>query len=719
MQVSALAQTPAAGGPPPAPVAPAAAGAQPNSLADSWRGALRVMRSSRGAGAAEAKASRAIFPNADKVWMHVYGTDQRKVENARRGVQPWICSKGCSLQEPTPATPGAASQLPAARTIADRMLRSIKISTPRHPLPLLIWRPSSPGSPNTSGTLLFDPKLLGRRSYRHVCAYPPVRQGGKPKAAPSCPQRGRPMTPRPADAEMTLGFHWPRTSELADFQYLAIVDQCGNARVQSFQRIFTVPVMHVATGGCGSPDGRILRVFPSGGFFRITAFNLDTPAAGDVVNATFRVSIPALEDVVSADAPKMLYPDPRMDQLSIDCGPRVHRARLGAGGLPRRAPPGQTAPPGRRKPSLSATQPSRPSATAASKAGAPPPPSKRPRTGPPPRRPAPKRPPVRKAGGYYMPAVGSSGQPMAHQGLVLAPEPLRNGNCRIEMRGQTKRRLVAPLALEIRITRTDKSQLPTLLRKTWVVTPTDSVFRIPPLANSFDGESRLLVEVYSQPASPEGNMILLSDAARWSRKNRDSNGAASSEQLKQLIGSVTVHTAPLCGDSNFETVAQAGSCFRGYFTVPAMLATLQLTRAPWVERPLITRTVLSAVGVAFAMDSYNPVERNAFPVALHVGGFVQDLGQSRIGLTSYLGVAPIVPILGEGGNTTSVGLLGGIGMTYVTQNNGPDEGFKPTAFLSVIVQVGQANPSLQGTTQTGGTAFGSFNPAQTMSGVTK
>ena len=62
-----------------------------------------------------------------------------------------------------------------------------------------------------------------------------------------------------------------------------------------------------------------------------------------------------------------------------------------------------------------------------------------------------------------------------------------------------------------------------------------------------------------------------------------------------------------------------------------MIATLQVTRAPWVERPIITRSILSAVGVAFALDSYDPVEREAFPIAFQVGGFVQDLGEERLG----------------------------------------------------------------------------------------
>jgi hypothetical protein len=184
--------------------------------------------------------------------------------------------------------------------------------------------------------------------------------------------------------------------------------------------------------------------------------------------------------------------------------------------------------------------------------------------------------------------------------------------------------------------------------------------------------------------------------------------------MQRLVGSVTIHSAPLCGDSNFETVDEVGSCFRGYFTVPAMLATLQVTRAPWVERPLITRNILSAVGVAFAMDSYDPVDREAFPIALQVGGFVQDLGEDRIGLLSYVGVAPTVPILGEGGNTTSIGVLGGIGIEYITRNTGPDEGFKPAAFLSIVVQIGQANPALAG----GSEQFGSYQPASNNNGGT-
>lgn len=137
-----------------------------------------------------------------------------------------------------------------------------------------------------------------------------------------------------------------------------------------------------------------------------------------------------------------------------------------------------------------------------------------------------------------------------------------------------------------------------------------------------------------------------------------------------------------------------------------MLATLQVTRAPWLERPLVTRSVLSAIGVAVAFDSYDPVERRAFPVAGQVGGFVQSLGDGRIGILGYLGVAPTIPVLGTGGNTTSFGFLAGVGLEYITNDSGPDEGLKPAAFLSVVVQVGQANPEVSLAGKTSLSAYG-------------
>jgi hypothetical protein len=641
-------------------------------VAKDWEGAVRILRvpGKSGPDAAEQRAAGEIFPDAGKVWMHVYGTDPRPLEGARRGARKWICSGGCELSLPGEDGKTPAPEEPAGgRSVqGDAMLVSIKVQTPTQPLPLTIWRARD------GGELLFDATLLGRRSYRHVCAYPPVKAAAKPgEDVPPCPS-GRPAVPTPDSAEMMLGFRWPQTSELAAFEYIAITDTCGNAHVQPFQRTFNVPVYHVATGGCGAPDGRVLRVFPSGGWVRVTAFNLDSPAAGNVVSATFRVTVPPLEDIAADKQPRLLFPDPKIDDLVIDCGPEVLKARTGHGGIPR-PPPGQTPPPGKHG------------------------------------RVPPKRPPIVRTP-RILPASSPTGQPMAHQGLVIAPEPLFRGNCRVELRGQTKRRLIAPLAMRVKVIRTDKLlDNPVLIDVPFIVTPSDHVFRIPPLDPSrFDGESRLRVEVYSDPQSTQGNVILLQDAGRVARGPE----TLSDERWQRLIGSVTVHSAPLCGESNFETVEGAGSCLRGYFTVPAMLATLQVTRAPWLERPLVTRSILSAVGIAFAFDSYDPVERRAFPIAGQIGGFVQDLGDSRIGLLGYVGVAPTVPILGEGGNTTSIGLLGGVGAAYITSANGPDEGFKPAAFLSVVVQIGQASPQAS----SGGAAFGTYAPPPSQPGGT-
>src|SRR5690606_25783043 len=71
------------------------------------------------------------------------------------------------------------------------------------------------------------------------------------------------------------------------------------------------------------------------------------------VSATFRVTVPPLEDLVSARTPPMLFPDPKMDDLTVDCGPVILKARSGKGGIPRSEGdelPGQSAPPGKSLP---------------------------------------------------------------------------------------------------------------------------------------------------------------------------------------------------------------------------------------------------------------------------------------------------------------------------------------------------------------------------------
>jgi hypothetical protein len=680
-----------------------------------FTGTLQIVRGPGGAAAATPTID--IFPDASKVWLSIRDTDPIPIETARQGGK-WLCAGGACT-----ATTGDTGQ----STIGDEMLRSIKLQTPTLPLPLTIW-----GRVNRRGERMldFDPVLIGRRSYAHVCAYEPVatdpKTGAKKPAKVTVCKDGKPAVPTPDSGELTLGLQWPRQSELADFRYLAIVDSCGNARVQPFQRTFTVPVFLVASSGCGTPDGQVLRVFPSGGWIRVTAFNLDQPAAGNVVNATYRVSVPPLENVVDSNPARLLFPDPVLDDLKVDCGPSARRAPT-QGGIPvpppgaqavragEEVPPGAT-PPGATPPGATppgATPPgaappgaappgAKPPAPAGSATPAAPPPGGKPPSAPPAAAPpgplaSAKLDVKLSAGPPPLPPPPDpskpGAQPLAHQGVLIAPEPLRLGNCRVSMLGQTKRRLVAPLALHVSLQRTDKTSngapIELITDGKWIVTPNSAEFSLPPLSENFDGDSRLRLTVWSDPLSPDGKVVLLSDAGRVAVTLRSAD-PSEPERARRLIGSVTIHSAPLCGENNFQTLEAAGSCFRTYVTVPAMLATLQVTRAPWVEKPIITRSVLSAVGIALAIDRYDPVQRKAFPIAAQLGGFVQSLGDGRIGMLGYLGIAPTIPVLGSGGNTTSVGVLAGIGLEYITNDNGPDEGLKPAAFLSLVVQVGQA-----------------------------
>jgi hypothetical protein len=706
-------------------VAPTSSGSGGAVPAD-FSGTLQVLRapgpSGPGSGAGQGPE---IFPDARKVYMSVRDIDPIPVETARRGGK-WICSGGqCSTSI---GDPGQSK-------IGDDMLRSIKLQTPALPLPLTIW-----GRLDQNGqrVLDFDPVLLGRRIYSHICAYKPVdaSDGGKaPRKVEkvSVCRDGRPPTQAPDSAELTLGLQWPKQSELASFKYLAIVDSCGNARVQPFQRTFTVPVFEVATGGCGQADGQVLRVFPSGGWIRVTAFNLDATAAGNVVNATYRVSIPPLENLVETNPAKLLFPDPLLSDLKVDCGPVVRKAPTDNQGIPTPPPGMLSGPPGSAPPGAGpgarsgaepmakagikidgkppAGKPPQAGAAAGASASAGPPGAAGTATGGPgpigpvamPSGPPPSGPPKHDV----VTPTSPGPQALDHQSVLIAPEPLRLGNCRVQLLGQTKRRLVAPLALFISLKRTDRTQngvpIELLPDGRWIISPNAAEFQIPPLAENFDGDSRLRLTVWSDPLSSDGKVVLLSDAGRVASALRTED-PAEPDRARRMIGSVTIHSVPICGEMNFETLDAAGSCLRAYVTIPAMLATLQITRAPWIEKPLVTRSVLSAVGVAIAFDSYDPVSRKAFPIAGQLGGFVQTLGDGRIGLLGYLGIAPTIPVLGSGGNTTSFGFLAGLGLEYITNESGPDEGLKPAAFLSVVVQVGQASPemSLSGKANIGG-----------------
>lgn len=636
-----------------------------------WRGTLQTLHAPDGAPSSALSSAVEIFPDASKVWMSVRDTDALPIEAARRGGK-WLCSSGqCRVKTETLGQ----------SAVGDDMLRSIKLQAPTLPLPLTIWGRIGPDGKRV---LDFDPVLLGRRSYAHVCAYPPPEPGkSRPDKVPVC--RDAPAAvPLPDSVELTLGFQWP--GEVGDFRYLAIVDSCGNARVQPFQRTFTVPVFEVASGGCGKPDGKVLRIFPQGGWLRVTAFNLEGTAVDNVVNATYRVSVPALENLVETNPAKLLFPDPRLDDLKIDCGPALRKAPTDAQGIPRPPPgaaPHASGPPPPRSTGAAAVAPAGASMSASAAVGAHGVGGSASAAG-------------RARGKHDGDAATPSPQPLAHQAVAIAPEPLRLGNCRIRLTGQTKRRLVAPLSLWVSLIRTDRGGLSAplefLREQKWIVTPNSAEFLLPPLTEGFDGESRLRLAVSSNPLSADGKVVLLSDAARVASSLR-TNDSGSEEGARRLIGSLTIHSVPLCGESNFETLDAAGNCLRAYLTIPFMLATLQVTRLPWQERALVTTSIFSAAGVALAFDSYDPVERRAFPVAAQVGGFIQRLGADQTGLLGYVGVAPTIPILGNGGNTTTVGLLGGVGMEYIINAKGPDEGLKPAAFLSFVVQVGQATPS--------------------------
>lgn len=599
-----------------------------------------------------------IFPDASRVWMNVRNTDMVPIERARRGGD-WACKAG------SPCTAdGEASSTEKGKS---GMLQSIKVQGPTLPLPVTIWGKGGDGS---DGELFFNPTLLDFKNYAWIAAYPPVIDD---KSVPKLPSEeapppetktpdnvqkkpDQPQSSLPGQVDLLLAFKWPEESEFADFRYIAVVDPCGNATVLPYQRSFTIPARLNQTGGCDAPDGHAIRVFPDGGYVRITAFNLDAPAVADVMSVTYRVLIPALDNPGASPPAKLLLPDLEANSLTADCSPRKQDASrpVAPPGKGIAVPPGMPVPPG--------AAPPKPGAPATP---APPPP----------------------------PTSSSTAMPLNNGTVVIGPEPLKLGNCRINLKMPKAARLVAPLAFRVTLTRTDSDADPSNnLDAEWLVNHTSLEFNIPHITDGH-GEGRLKLVVASDPLSPSGGVILLADAPRVAGLRSDGTLQAA---VRRPIGSLTIHSVPLCGTYNFETVESTGNCLRGYLTIPAMLGVFQITRAPWIEKPLITRNVLGAIGVAFAIDSYDPVERRAFPVAGQIGAFVEDLDDDHTGLMAYVGVAPTLPVLGEGGSTTTLGFLGGIGMAYIINSGGPDEGLKPTAFLSFVVQVGQANPSASG-----------------------
>jgi len=259
------------------------------------------------------------------------------------------------------------------------------------------------------------------------------------------------------------------------------------------------------------------------------------------------------------------------------------------------------------------------------------------------------------------------------------------GTCRIRFLPPSKGRLQAPLALHVSLERVDKPNT-SPIDYDWVVTYRSTEFVIPPLRQDFEPESRWKIRVSSDPLSPLGRVVLLADAARVWPVLRDRQGDA--KDYRREIASGTVISAPLCGDWQLETTEKVGNCLRAYVTLPLMIASFQVTRSPWSETTIAEPRVPAGIGLALAIDSYNPVKQRPFPLALHLGALYQNLTDSKTGIMTYVGLAPQMPVLGKGGTTTSIGLVLGGGMTYVMDKHGPNEGFKPAAFVALMFGAG-------------------------------
>jgi len=266
-------------------------------------------------------------------------------------------------------------------------------------------------------------------------------------------------------------------------------------------------------------------------------------------------------------------------------------------------------------------------------------------------------------------------------------------------------RIEAPLALRVRLFRTDvvddrtpeerqKGMRPPgeLFDVDWIVSSTSTALRLPPVGRALLGEGRLRLTITADPVVAGNAVVFFSDAAKASRAIRAAKAGIPdlyAGALRRTLASTSIYSAPLCGGWQLETVEEVGNCIRGYLTIPIVLGSVSATRMPGQESTLTEVRTLGLVGMALNIDSYDPVEQRAFPLALQLGVGYQQLTDYKRGVVSYLGLAPTLPVLGEGGVTTRVGLLAGGGMTYIFDDYGPNEGFKPSAFAGLMVQVGQ------------------------------
>ena len=424
-----------------------------------------------------------------------------------------------------------------------------------------------------------------------TAADPKAPQTKENDKIPMCPD-GVAQPPAPDSAEVTLGMEWPKESEMADFRYLAIVDSCGNARVQPFQRTFTVPVFEVASGGCGKPDGKVLRVFPEGGWIRITAFNLDAPATDNVINVTYRVNLPALENSVESNPAKLLFPDLLLQDLQIDCGPALRKAPTDAIGIPgscRRAQKTASSPP---------QAPPPPRNNAGGKPGQ----ARMPQVPPfpPPMLPAPM-PPMQPPPKRELPAFGARclRRSRTVRAAVIAPEPLKQGGychwIRLARSDQATPHRSAR-ALYVRLTRTDVVRTrrnadrssPKSVARMDHHAPSNPEFQLPPLAAGFDGDSRLRLDRVERSAERrrQGRSALgfEVDIASAPLAHEDT-GDERRKGARRMVGSLTIHSVPLLRRvRTSRSLDSAGNCLRVYLTHPRDARDdSDHTCVPWVE----------------------------------------------------------------------------------------------------------------------------------------
>jgi hypothetical protein len=633
---------------------PVAARVAPAAPASFHADAMELVTTSAAGPVELSTAPLEVFPLAARVWLRTLdlGEDETNAIDAARAGKPgsWFCAPtsgpGCSV----------TARLAPGMGVHRELLTAMRVRVPALPVPVTVY--------TRQEGVVYNPKLIGRivgspgryhtrapLGLSPAAATPPpaadAPAGASPAAAPapSAPPKPdapaapkpegagpvRPSIPSPFEGELQLLFHWPTPVELGDFQYVAVVDACDNAIVTRYTRDFAVPaqVEEVETCSAGTTAGP-LRIFKSGGSLRVTAFNLQRPPSrGNVMSVTYRVEVPGVETPTRGERTSIpvLVPDLPRDSLRVDCGPP-------------RAKPAPT--------------------TERGPGPAPAPPSS------------------------HLP-----GHALAGESFVIAPEPLRTGRCRILVESPSTRRLVAaPVRLFVTIERMDvpaDDKGRELLKQAWLLAPGALDLQLP--AIPVDGEARLRLTVYSDPASAAASGIFFTDAL--SRPPQVA-GDDHSAPFRRSLASATIMTAPLCGGWDFRTVEETGSCARAYVTFPVMLASLQLTRAPWVEKPIAEPSVPGAIAVALAIDSYDPAKQRAFPLAFQLGGAYQPrLTSAKSGILGYAGVAASLPVLGSGGLTTTVGLVGGLGLVYIIDDHGPNEGAKPTAFLSIAVSPGQ------------------------------